>query len=170
MKRASLIAALIAVVLMLILGASLTRGTAPLPKTPPPAAPPAPGFAVADAGAVRLVRTVPGNAFTPAEPVEVTLTVEYTGKEPIHALAVEEILPDGWSFLSTAGAHTPAIVPEEGAAGTLNFVWIQVPPMPLTFTYRALPATAATIVGKAIYRRSGGEEQSELCVTELKAP
>ena len=63
----------------------------------------------------------------------VTHTVEYEGKAA--ALGVKVTLPEGCSFVAVKGENAPAVAPQAGATGTLEFAWIDIPASGFTFAY-----------------------------------
>ncbi|MBP8128736.1 MAG: leucine-rich repeat domain-containing protein [Candidatus Hydrogenedentes bacterium] len=106
--------------------------------------------------------------------VEVTLTLNYDGLERITALAVYELLPEGWTLDGWVSGAIPNIV--LGQSDLLQMAWIFVPAMPVTLTYRAkapaVPVGCQDIRGQVVYRTSGGELRSQATVTavEVVAP
>jgi len=96
---------------------------------------------------------------------EVTVTFTGVGGEPISALGLVETLPEGWIFEGIVDAsEPPAIAPVEGESGDLGFAWLWPPALPAHVTYRIRSnigkTAAADLVGKALYRTSGVEQQA----------
>ncbi len=96
---------------------------------------------------------------------EVTVTFTGVGAEPVSALGLVETLPEGWTFDSIVDAtEPPAVAPVQGDSGELNFAWIWPPALPAQVTYRihsdSAKAGMAELVGKALYRTSGAEQQA----------
>jgi len=119
---------------------------------------------------VELGRSVEGG-YTPAEPVEVTVNMQYTGAEPVLSLAVVEELPPGWAFGEVTGGDGPAIPPKQGQQGHVPFIWVQIPDFPASFTYTAVPPEGdsgkRTITGQVIYRTTGDEIRTPPVSTTL---
>ena len=94
---------------------------------------------------------------------DVQITIYNDGANDLTAIGVMETVPDGWAFDSLVNppACAPAVLPPQGATGTLEFAWLCIPTFPYTFTYRlTLPADAAGeqfFDGLLLYRRSGPE-------------
>ncbi|QTA93242.1 hypothetical protein [Desulfonema magnum] len=64
----------------------------------------------------------------------ITQTIEYAGNAT--ALGAKITLQDGCSFVNVVdGDNAPEITPKAGAAGTLDFAWINIPASPFTFSY-----------------------------------
>ncbi|HUR56835.1 MAG TPA: hypothetical protein VM029_03940 [Opitutaceae bacterium] len=75
--------------------------------------------------------------------VLLTATVSYDG-EP-SALGWSILLPADWSLVSVTGPNMPAIVPEAGATGTLEFAYTAVPANRAEFSVLvSYPAGAGT--------------------------
>lgn len=102
--------------------------------------------------------------------VEVTLTLNYDGGEMITALAIIELLPEGWTLDGWVSGAIPNIV--LGQSDLLQMAWIFVPAMPVTLTYRAkapaVPVGCQDIRGQVVYRTSGGELRSQATVTAVE--
>jgi hypothetical protein len=83
---------------------------------------------------VSLTRSVP-EVYPTGAALPVTITLAELCSEEITDLRVFETLPEGWTFASSTGADAPAVQPEPGEAGTLEFSWLEPPSLPVTFTY-----------------------------------
>lgn len=120
---------------------------------------------------MEMARTVARGKFTPGTPLEVQVTMNYGLSDAITALAVVETLPQGWTFGKVTGGTPPAVSPPEGSTGVLNFVWINIPAWPATFTYTVTPPATDTgakrISGQVLYRGSNAQEQTPTLVTEV---
>ena len=88
-----------------------------------------------------VVGVVPtGTVFTYAAPggynaggaVTISNVFTYTGTPS--DLTLQVLLPEGWSYVSGAGAAGP-IEPAPGATSVLNWVWTSLPANPMIFTY-----------------------------------
>jgi len=110
----------------------------------------------------------------PGGPVDVTITITAADAGNISAIGVTESIPEGWIFDSAtgSGSQMPTIVPANGATGDLGFLWIVVPPIPCTFTYRLIaPEDAvlpAEIRGRVHYYEDGGLLGSEEVTTTIE--
>jgi hypothetical protein len=81
-----------------------------------------------NAGAHALI----GRGYVPGQGLNITSTLAYTGTASALSWAV--LLPPGWSFVSAVGRvgdQGPAV----GTTAVLEWVWLSVPPSPVTFTY-----------------------------------
>jgi len=97
--------------------------------------------------------------YSPGETLNVITSIEYS--DSITALGFRATLPEGWSFLSVTGDYEPALKPQEGSNGTIEFVWINIPASPFTLTYTvSVPSNESgekEISSEVVYRRLGGE-------------
>jgi len=146
---------------------NMSETAAPATAPAAPAAPPTPsgeGFS--------LGRNIAAGGYTPGQPLDVELVMNYGASDPVTAVAIQETLPAGWTFEKVTGGAAPVISRKPGAEGVLSFVWINVPSLPASFTYAARVPDGESGVkqlsGEARYRTSGPEERSAPVVTELK--
>ena len=83
---------------------------------------------------------VPSPGYTPGGTVDVQITLDYTGGDTVLALGCRNYIPPGWTFNSYPGAQPGASLPDGYAlnetTGLLEFVYGDVPTLPVTFTYR----------------------------------
>lgn len=107
-------------------------------------------------------------SYTPGSTLEVTLTVEVREDVDISAIALVETAPPGWVYTGATSPQggLPALRPQTGTEGEMNFVWIQPPNFPYSFTYSlGIPLNAsgtATIQGHAEFRQGdGGAETTD---------
>lgn len=125
----------------------------------------------ADPGAPFSVRLEMRPTYRPGEAMPVSVAMEYTGQEPVTALALRLALPPGWQFAGVSGDLRPAIEPPAGTRDELTFVWIQIPAFPALFECMLdTPAGApgpVSISAQAIYRGLAGEMQSPVVETPL---
>jgi len=140
------------------------------PNEPAPAPTPAEG-----PSELTLTRNIANNgAFTPGEPVDVTVTLAIGAGEDIRALGLQEDVPEGWTFDSIVDGQHPDLAPSEGRGERLEFAWFRIPKFPTSFTYRLnTPAEAdggAAISGQAIYRTNGPELRSNVAKSMLREP
>lgn len=120
---------------------------------------------------VEVARAVAAGGYTPGQPVEVSVTLNYSGTDPISALALVETLPEGWTFDKVTGGAAPAVAPAAGKTGIVTFIWVQVPTIPATLTYTVIPPATDTgakvIAGKAAFRTTGPQIEGPVSATEL---
>jgi len=114
------------------------------------------------AASVTSVRTFDSARYQPGGTLDVTVQITGTSTGAISGMAVEEILPAGWTVVSVLGMSFPPIGPPPGATGTLQFGWIVVPrEWPVTLTYRvSIPETdhgTKTFTGRVLYREDAGD-------------
>ena len=113
--------------------------------------------------------------YKPGTTVTVKTTMNYSGAEPVTALALQTTLPQAWRYGGTSGDLKPAIDPQKGTTGLATLIWIQIPTFPATveYTLEVPDWTEGThaLTCKAIYRTLGDELQSpvhELPLTDGK--
>lgn len=113
--------------------------------------------------------------YTPGAPLTVKTTMNYTGAEPVTALALQVTLPQAWTYGGIKGELKPAIDPPAGTTAQLTLIWIQIPAFPATIEYTLdVPDWTEgthTLSTQAIYRTLGGELQSpvhEVALTRKK--
>ena len=120
---------------------------------------------------LQMTRSIPTTCYAAGQPLTVEIVLENECLESVTALALEETLPPGWSFVSAAGAPMPFIVPAPGATGSLEFAWITMPVFPYTFTYVVnVPVDQegdVVISGEALYRFLGPELRTGLLETVI---
>jgi hypothetical protein len=89
--------------------------------------------------------------------VALTATVAYDGEPGAIGWSIE--LPADWSLVSITGPNVPAIAPDTGASGTLEFAYTAVPASRAAFTVTVrYPAGAASAVATStVLLRSGGK-------------
>lgn len=115
----------------------------------------------------RTLTNVRGNA------LDVTVRIDQYSKEPVYALASIECLPQGWVFDGVVRDTRPGIflVPNRGAEGTLEFIWVDIPAFPVTFTYRVQTnGLPGAILGQALYRYLGAEQATLAELTSIPKP
>lgn len=112
--------------------------------------------------------------YTPGAPVTVKATMNYTGTEPVTALALQTELPPAWVYGGIQGDLKPAIDPPAGTTGTLTLIWIQIPAFPATVEYTLnVPDWAEgtyTLSAHALYRTLGGELHSPVDEVPTSGP
>lgn len=89
--------------------------------------------------------------------VALTATVSYDGEPGALGWAIE--LPADWSFVGVSGPTPPAIVPDAGTTGTLEFAFTAVPAHRAEFTVLVkYPANArSTAATSTVLVRAGGK-------------
>ncbi|MFP4499853.1 MAG: NEW3 domain-containing protein [Candidatus Hydrogenedentota bacterium] len=148
---------------------------APSPTPQEPATPATPAEtpqpdADRTAAEVTLVRSVDTDAYVPGDPLEIQLTIDKEGTEPLRALGISETLPPGWRYeeVVEGGVAQPDVDRQVG--NQLEFAWINIPDFPLEFAYRVKTAPdseSVRIGGMARFRTSGDELQSDEATTTL---
>jgi len=125
----------------------------------------------ADPGVPFSVRFEMPPTYRPGEAMPVSVAMEYTGQEPVTALALRLALPPGWQFAGVSGELRPAIEPPAGTRDELTFVWIKIPAFPAVFECMLDTPTEApgpvSISAQGIYRGLAGEMQSPVVAIPL---
>ena len=88
--------------------------------------------------------------------VVLTASVAYDGQPGALGVAVQ--LPVGWTLVSVAGVNVPAIAPESGSTGTLEFAYTQVPANGVRFSLVVRypeKAVSASVVPTVLVRSNG---------------
>ena len=89
---------------------------------------------------------------------ELVLNVDIVYGEAPAALGMSLNLPQGWSFVGTAGAGKPVIAPAAGSTESVDLAWMSAPAehaeFSVTLRYPAGQA-ATTLSGQALLRRDG---------------
>ncbi len=121
---------------------------------------------------VSMTMTRSVEPYMPGGAVEVTVTLDFVGEDPVTALAIEETLPSGWKFGVVSGGDLPAISPDTGHTGTFALVWINIPEWPATVHYLIEAPDHAegtyTLTGQAVYRKLAGELRTPMLDTPLQ--
>lgn len=142
-------------------GAEAVAAAEPAPAEAAPAAEPMPvEEAAAPAqptpGTVMLARGSQTPYYAPGEAIQIDVLLEHEGPAPASAVAVVETIPPGWTFEGISGGTAPPIKPAQGTKGNLSFIFIEVPPFPIKFTYTLVPAADSageqSIKGRVAYR------------------
>jgi hypothetical protein len=95
------------------------------------------------------------------ETVTVNYLIKYTG--PIYAIAITIRLPDKVTLISSHTHTQPAIQPQKGDSGKLEFVWINPPKSPFNLNYSVISAgNNGFIQTRITYRRLNKELQYDL--------
>lgn len=94
-----------------------------------------------EAGCVSATHSTANAFYPPGAALQVTVSISETCTSPLQQLTIMENVPAAWSFVGATGAQAPTVQPAPGASGALTFSWLQVPALPVTFTYSvAVPA------------------------------
>lgn len=112
--------------------------------------------------------------YVPGTTLIVKTTLNYTGTEPVTALALQTKLPQAWQYGGIRGELKPAIDPPKGTAGEATQIWIQIPAFPATVEY-ALDVPdwtegTHTLTARAIYRTLGDELKSPVHELSVGGP
>ncbi len=129
--------------------------------------------------AITLQRNVVPALYTPGQLITVTLTINKNDTRDVTAVAVQETVPETWTYENVSSTN-PGMTPIKGqetgndnGTKTLPFYYIAPPAFPITFTYRMTAGTvdsgSLSIFGRAIYRFAGAEEQSPVVTTPVVA-
>lgn len=157
----------LSLMLLLLLGLAACR-----PAPPDDANASATGDAGDEApGQLSMTRELSGDPQQPSIPLDVHVTLHYTGDSPVQVLEVTEHLPENWVFEEVVEGEQPDILPIEGSQGEMIFVWLKVQEFPLHFTYRMhtgdSPPAPPFIQGQTTYQSTGPEVRSEVLTTLL---
>lgn len=105
-----------------------------------------------------------GEHYLPGTTNKVHVAMNYTGAEPVTALALQTKLPQAWQYAGISGNVRPAIDPPKGTTEQVTLIWIQIPEFPASVEYMLEVPTWAegtyTLSTQAIYRTLGGELKS----------
>lgn len=117
------------------------------------------------------VAMTPLAGYKPGTANTVQVTMSYSGTEPVTALALQTVLPQGWTYAGIRGTLKPAIDPPAGTTNELTLIWIQIPAFPATVEFALdVPEWAEgtyTLSHQAIYRTLGGELRSPVETIDL---
>lgn len=116
--------------------------------------------------------TTNNKRYWPGQLVTVILTIRNPQRLRISALGLQETLPTGWELQSIIETSGASVAPSQGATGTLEFAWMNIPPFPVKVAYTVLvPNDAdgtAVFSGQVLYRTPDSEElRSPVCETVL---
>lgn len=122
-----------------------------------------------------MTREHPGEYVAGTE-IEVVLNISASAEGQLTAMGLRETVPPGWVFQGMRGitGQPPAISPEVGATGDLEFAWITPPQLPYTIAYvLSIPPGEAGLrifTGQLEYRLDGPKQVSPPVITELMGP
>ena len=143
---------------------------APAPTAPKQAPPPAESYTLSTEILLEFSENEAG--FTPGQPADITVRMEYSGDGPVTALGLMQDLPPGWAYQDAVGGDRPVVAPKPGTRGAVTFAWIQPPVFPFVFTFRAVPDAAAAapapLRAQAVFRKTGGELRSAPAETVMR--
>lgn len=144
---------------------TVTRPAPPAPAPAPAPTPPPPAPVRDIPATMTLKREMPGGgAYTPGQTLDITVTLNADGTDPIRAMGLIEDLPPGFTFAGVVGGDHPDLSPPRGREDKLEFAWFNIPTFPTTFTYRVnVPQEAdgvLNISGETLFRTTGPELRS----------
>ena len=147
--------------------APVTRPATPTLPPPKPTPPPAPVVPTI----LTLNRDIPNGVYAPGQTLDITLTINTNGTDPVRAMGHIEDLPAGFAFAGVVAGDHPDLSPPRGRESKLEFAWFNIPDFPTTFTYRVnVPPDAAgpiTISGESLFRTTGPELRSPVELTTI---
>ena len=93
---------------------------------------------------------------------EISLTASATYSGTPAAMGWAVTLPEGWTYVSTAGPDVPAISPQPGATGTIEWAYTDAPAgvAHFRFTVKVAGKAGDSAIKAKLILRSGGKEQS----------
>lgn len=112
----------------------------------------------------------PGTGFS----IKVTLSAQQQGV--INAVGLRETIPPGWEFAGIRGVSggPPAVTPQPGQQGLLEFAWISIPELPYQFVYDVnIPQDSRGdkfLHGALEYRMDGGTLVAPPIITQVSGP
>ena len=123
-------------------------------------------------GQLTIQRTA-GTGTYPAAGGSINVAVSFSATGAIYSLALKETVPSGWTYGGYVSGPSPAIQPNIGAGGVLEFAWTTTPTFPTTFSYGlSVPSGQSgqkQIQGWALYVDGQGEDQeTEVLTTTLE--
>jgi len=92
---------------------------------------------------------------------EFTLTASAYYPGVPSALGWSVTLPEGWTYVSTGGANPPSVGPQNGATGTLEWAYTDVPAGSVQFSFTVRATGKAGIVqlrAQALLRADGKQQ------------
>jgi hypothetical protein len=108
-----------------------------------------------------MVREHPGS-YQRGAPFTIEVTFAANMQGVVNAVGLRETLPPGWEFGGMRGVsgQPPAVSPQPGQQGLLEFAWITIPELPYKFAYDVVVPEATCgdkfIHGALEYRTDGG--------------
>ncbi len=122
--------------------------------------------------AMILTRQAPPE-YVAGQPFELVISISANDPAKLTALGLYEDVPPGWVFGGMRGisGQPPAIAPQVGASGTLQFAWITNPELPFAFAYVLTPPAEASgsvmVSGQVEYRTNGPAQYSAPVMTQI---
>ena len=95
--------------------------------------------------------------------LEITVDVSKNSTDTVYAFGIIESLPEGWVYEGLVHNTSPGvfIAPETGAAGMLEFAWIEPPAFPVKLTYSVITnGLGGTVLGQGLYRYDDAEQKT----------
>lgn len=114
--------------------------------------------------------------YQPGQPVEITISIAASDDGSVTALGLVDVAPETWTFAGVRGitGDLPAVTPQPGSAGKVEFAWINMPQFPYTFAYTLqVPPDAAgdaIIQGQVEYRTNAGRQVTTPDFITIKGP
>ena len=96
---------------------------------------------------------------------EITLTASVNYSAAPSAIGWSVTLPEGWTFVSTGGVNPPAVGPQHGATGTLEWAYTEVPAGSAQFSFTVKAAGkpgSLQLSAKALLRADGKQQTVEV--------
>ncbi len=119
-----------------------------------------------------MSRQHPGD-YVAGTQIEVVLSISASAEGVVTAMGLRETVPPGWVFEGMRGitGQPPAVSPEPGATGDLEFAWITPPQFPYSIAYiLTIPPGEAgmrTFIGQLEYRLTGGKQVAAPVITQM---
>ncbi|MBI5767102.1 MAG: hypothetical protein HZA93_04855 [Verrucomicrobia bacterium] len=97
-----------------------------------------------------------------ASGAELTLTASATYEGTPSAMGWSVTLPAGWSYVSTTGPDVPAITPQAGATGTIEWAFTESPAgvAHFRFTVKATGKAGDSVLKARVLLRAAGKQQT----------
>ena len=118
-----------------------------------------------DPNPLQLAVTHAGPAeYQPGQVIEITVNISASSDGSVTALGLLGSAPDTWTFAGVRGitGDLPAVSPQPGSAGRIEFAWINMPQFPYSFAYTLqVPPDAAgqaVVQGQVEYRTNAGRQ------------
>jgi hypothetical protein len=119
-----------------------------------------------------MTRVVPTQCYNAGGNLTINVSMASACSEGVTALAAQENLPEGWTFVSVTGNPAPNLAPSVGDSGQVQFVWFApIPAFPYNFSYVvSVPAAqtgTVTYTGETLFRLSGGPKTTGIVSTDI---
>jgi hypothetical protein len=116
-------------------------------------------LAVASVSLAQSATLIPDRAEVGAD-TEITLTASINYAETPSAMGWSIVLPAGWSYVGTRGPDVPAVTPQAGATGTLEWAYTESPASTarFAFTVKASGTPGARPLTAQVLLRTAGQQ------------